>query len=100
VGGVLGFGLAKSGGNLKTAITVVGAALGGAPVLFIEGVGQAKWAYPVGLVLGLLILRLQSIRLILESGRTGSSRKRSAWIEIVVIVGFSIAIIVWTSIPE
>ena len=39
VGGILAFSLSKSDGNLKTAIAIIGAALGGAPMLFIEDVG-------------------------------------------------------------
>lgn len=52
VGSILGFGLAKA------AITVLGSALGGGPILFVNGVGAEKWTYPVGLVLGLLVIRL------------------------------------------
>lgn len=58
VGSILGFGLAKAGGGLKAAITVLGSALGGGPILFVNGVGAEKWTYPVGLVLGLLVIRL------------------------------------------
>ena len=40
VGFLLGLGLEHSGKNLKSVLTVLGAALGGGPILFMEGLGQ------------------------------------------------------------
>ncbi|HVT59473.1 MAG TPA: hypothetical protein VHR45_13860 [Thermoanaerobaculia bacterium] len=48
----LGFGLMRSGLTLKAVLTVMSAALGGAPVLFMSGT-RAKWMFPLGLLTGL-----------------------------------------------
>jgi len=39
--------------NVKIATTIIGAALSGAPILFLGGVTN-KWMYPIGLVVGAL----------------------------------------------
>ena len=85
VGGILAFSLSKSDGNLKTAIAIIGAALGGTPMLFIEDVGQAKWVYPVGLILGLLILRFWFARSVLVNRRSGRNQQVFAWGEVIII---------------
>ena len=47
VGFLLGLGLFRSKNlTLKGVITVVGAALGGGPMLFMKGIGPEKWMYP------------------------------------------------------
>jgi len=100
VGSILGIGLAKAGGNLKAALAVVGAALGGGPILFIEGVAAARWAYPVGLVLGLLVLRLWFAREAIIDKRVAKSKRVFAWLDIVAIVIVTLAAVIWTAIPE
>ena len=90
VGALLALGLSKSGGTLKAVITAIGAALGGGPILFIQGVGDAKWSYPVGLVLGLLWPRLLTARLDIARGvRRGGRENRVhalfAWIDLIII---------------
>ena len=100
VGSVLGYGLAQAGGNLKAAIAVVGAALGGGPVLFIEGVADARWSYPVGLVLGLLSLRLWFARKVLVDKRVSKGKTIIAWLDIVIIIVITLAAAIWTAIPE
>jgi hypothetical protein len=63
VGFLLGLGLFRSKNvTLKGVITIVGAALGGAPVLFMNGVGRDKWMYPIGLVIGLVWNRMFEAR--------------------------------------
>ena len=60
VGVVLAVGLQRSGGTLRAGITALGVALGAGPVAFIQDVGNARWMYPVGLVVGLLVIPLAS----------------------------------------
>ena len=100
VGGILAFSLSKSDGNLKTAIAIIGAALGGAPMLFIEDVGQAKWVYPVGLILGLLILRFWFARSVLVNRRSGRNQQVFAWGEVIIISILTVLAMVFTFIPE
>lgn len=89
VGWLLGLALSHSKATLKAVITALGAALGGAPVAFMRGVSD-KWMYPVGLIVGLLWIRLGSARSeIVES--SGSSRKVKrkrlfAWLDVIVIL--------------
>jgi peptidoglycan/LPS O-acetylase OafA/YrhL len=40
--------------RLRATITLIGAALGGVPIFFINGLSYARWMYPIGLVLGML----------------------------------------------
>ena len=47
----LTFGLTYSKKTLQVVMAVIGAALGGAPLVFL-GSSNAKWVYPIGLVLG------------------------------------------------
>lgn len=95
IGSILGYGLFKSGGNLKAALTVVGAALGGGPIVFMENIQDARWAYPIGLILGLLVLRgFQARREILDA-RQKKGKRVFAWIDLVVIVGVTIGSAVW-----
>ena len=100
VGGILAFSLSKSDGNLKTAIAIIGAALGGTPMLFIEDVGQAKWVYPVGLILGLLILRFWFARAVLVNRRSGRNQQVFAWGEVIIISILTVLAMVFTFIPE
>ena len=100
VGGILAFSLSKSDGNLKTAIAIIGAALGGTPMLFIEDVGQAKWVYPVGLILGLLILRFWFARSVLVNRRSGRNQQVFAWGEVIIISILTVLAMVFTFIPE
>jgi len=62
IGFLLGYALLQSRPTVKAAITVIGAALGGAPVVFVRDAGTAKWFYPIGLVLGLFLVRAFSAR--------------------------------------
>lgn len=100
IGTVLGFGLLKAGGGLKAALAVVGAALGGAPVLFL-GDTQAKWLYPLGLVCGLSMLRMAQARvsIIRQASRpTKAGRVESifAYIDIIVIAVATVAAVLFT----
>lgn len=61
VGYLLALGLKQSKPTLRAVLTVLGAALGGVPVAFLAGAGS-KWIYPLGLLGGLLILRLDRRR--------------------------------------
>ena len=62
IGFLLGFALLQSKPSVKAAITVVGAALGGGPVLFMKEAGTAKWFYPIGLLVGLFTVRAGGAR--------------------------------------
>lgn len=100
VGFLLGFALAKSGGGLKAAITVIGAALGSGPLLFMEGADNARWAYPVGLVLGLLVVTLGTQRKVLSGGRASKIRRFFAWADLIVIFGAILIATAWAAIPR
>jgi hypothetical protein len=55
LGAVFGWAFAKTKGSLKAAISVAGAMLGAAPLMFLRGVGNARWAYTIGLLLAFLL---------------------------------------------
>ena len=57
VGLLLGLGLAHSKPTAQVVLTLLGAALGGAPIAFMSSAAR-KWFYPVGLLVGLLSARL------------------------------------------
>lgn len=97
VGGILGYGLLRAGGNLKAGLTVLGAALGGGPVLFMTGIQDARWAYPVGLVLGLLLLRTYETRTNALDSRRKRGHRLFAWIDLIVIVLATVGAVVWTA---
>jgi hypothetical protein len=46
----------------KAVAAVLGAALAGAPIAFMGGLAHQRWMYPVGLVLGLLFVRMITAR--------------------------------------
>ena len=96
VGGILGLGLWAARGNLKAGLTVLGSALGGGPILFMKEVQDAKWSYPVGLVLGLMALRILQARQEILDGRTKKLKRIMAWSDIVAIVCITTAAAVWT----
>ena len=96
VAGILGLGLWEARGNLKAGLTVLGAALGGGPILFMKEVQEARWAYPFGLVLGLMVLRGYQARLEILDGRYKKLKRVMAWIDIAVIVCVTIGAAVWT----
>jgi len=56
VGLLFGLGIAHSKPTVKVVLTLLGAALGGAPVAFLANT-TSKWLYPVGLIVGLLLGR-------------------------------------------
>ena len=95
VGFLLGLGLMKSGPTLKTVLTVIGAALGGAPVLFMSDTSQ-KWMYPIGLLNGLLCVRAMGARLDIAAKVARPSKARKlhgwfAWFDLIVIAAVIIA---------
>src|SRR4051812_36718268 len=63
--------------NLKFAMGIIGAALGGAPVLFMQGLEHQKWMYPIGLVVGLLWIRVLGARSVV--GKRPKKSERLAW---------------------
>jgi len=67
LGGFVGFllGLAinfASSINLKVASALIGAALGGTPIVFMRGLSFEKWMYPIGLVVGFFWVRVVRAR--------------------------------------
>ena len=99
VGAILGYGLVKAGGELKAALTVVGAAVGGAPILFIQDIGGARFTDPVGLVLGLLVIRLRSARETVIDKRISRTKRAVAWMDTIVIIAVTLAAAIWSAIP-
>lgn len=100
VGWLLGFGLKNSGQNLRATLTVLGAALGGGPVLFLRDAGQAKWMYPIGLLLGLLYLRILDARDDIVQKHSKPSKRASvqgwfAWLDLVVIFVATAAAVIY-----
>lgn len=90
VGFLLGLGLVKSGTTLKAAITVVGAALGGAPVIFMSD-AEGRWLYPLGLLVGLLWIRVANARTEIAEHSSRPSKKRAifgnfAWVDMTAVV--------------
>ena len=78
--------------SLKLAAAVIGAALGGAPILFMTGLRHEKWMYPIGLVLGFLWVRLITARQVIA--RRPRKVERTGWligwldtVAIVVVTG-------------
>jgi hypothetical protein len=63
--------------SLKTVVAVIGAALGATPVAFMQGLAYEKWMYPVGLVVGLLWMRVISARTVIA--RMPERSERLAW---------------------
>ena len=97
VGYLLGLALLQTRSlNIKAAITVVGAALSGAPVVFMNGLGDSRWIYPVGLLLGLLFVRIPGARrAIAHKWVTNRPDEKAlgwfAWFDIAVITLASLA---------
>jgi hypothetical protein len=60
--------------SLKTVVAIIGAALGATPVAFMQGLAYEKWMYPVGLVVGLLWIRVISARSLLATMPEQSDR--------------------------
>jgi hypothetical protein len=99
VGFILGFGLIKTNPNVKAALGVVGSALGGGPIFFIEGLGLARWWYPIGLLLGIAWLRVPNAIKVLAEHRSNPSKARSvhakwACLEIAGILAVSFGLVV------
>jgi hypothetical protein len=99
VGFLLGFGLWKSGPTLKAVLTVLGAALGGAPVVFMRGTSD-KWMYPIGLLIGLMFIRVIGARDAIarsasQPTKAGKIHGLFAWIDLLVIAIITIGAAVY-----
>ncbi len=62
VGLLVGFAFFNSKQNVKAAVTVLGAILGGIPVAYL-GSASTFWAYPFGILWGLVAVRIVSARM-------------------------------------
>jgi hypothetical protein len=99
LGGFVGFVLAlaltfSSTLQLKAAVAVLGAALAGAPVAFLTGVGAERWVYPVGLVLGLAWSRMLSARVQLAAPKPKRSPTHVlAWVDMVAIAAITLVVV-------
>lgn len=67
LGGFVGFVLALALSHseklsYKGVAAVLGAALGGAPLAFMGNLAYERWMYPIGLVLGLISIRVLGAR--------------------------------------
>jgi hypothetical protein len=94
VGFLLGLGLMNSHPTLKAAITVIGTALGGAPVVFISEASD-KWMYPLGLLTGLLWSRAVGARVQLAQKVERPAKQAAvhgwlAWIDLLLILAITI----------
>lgn len=65
--------------SVKSALAIIGGALGGAPIAFMQGLGSEKWAYPVGLVLGLVWAGLRARSLSKTQHGAGGSATPASW---------------------
>ncbi|CAK8718621.1 hypothetical protein LDFHOB_08015 [Candidatus Electronema aureum] len=97
-GGLLGLGLSNTKANLRAVITAIGAGLGSGPLLFIKSSGNAIWSYPIGLVMGMLWLRLLYARDECSDNRRRLSYRIWAWIDIFVIISVTIASVIYCAI--
>lgn len=95
VGFVLGYGLILGRKpQIRGAVTIVGCALGGAP-LYLLRASNDLWMYPVGLLLGLLVMRVMSARQHLSATPVRRSSASSnigrlfAWLDIALISAFA-----------
>jgi len=98
VGGVLGWGLVKANGHLRAGVAVLGAALGSGPVLFMRSVGDARWAYPIGLILGLVALYAFRARSELFDVRHSKGERLFAFAELCLIMGTTLAAAVYSAL--
>lgn len=82
--------------TLKFVIGIIGAALGGAPVLFMGGLEHQKWTYPVGLVVGLLWIRVLNARTIVATRPKKSERPAwyLAWADTLAVLTVTTIIVV------
>jgi hypothetical protein len=100
VGVILGYGLMKSGGTLRAGITVLGAALGGGPILFMKSIADERWAYPIGLLLGLGFARIGGARTVLAKPAKSGTTHFFAWLDIIVIAVVTLVATVYSAIPQ
>jgi hypothetical protein len=77
--------------TVKITASVISAALGGGPVVFMHGLTFEKWMYPIGLLLGLAWTRMISARN--QSQGLGLVRLY-AWLDILAIAGATLVIFV------
>jgi hypothetical protein len=103
LGGFVGFllGLAlrvPENINLKLAVAVIGAALGGAPIIFMQDLAFQKWMYPVGLVVGFLWVRLISARTLVTKRPKKDERIAwyVGWLDTFAIVGVTLVVVAFT----
>ena len=91
VGYILNTALTRTEGNVKATVALVGAALGGAPFVFLNEVDPLSLAnYPLGLLVGMLIPRFIAAREQIVKDETKAKAKKVAWIDIVFISAFTI----------
>ena len=95
LGGFVGFLLSltvklSAPPTVRSIVQVIGAALGGAPMLFMQDAGSAIWAYPVGLVLGLIWARRAVTA---KARRHGRGAKPSGWGDLLLPAVVSVAVV-------
>jgi len=76
VGTALGAGLATSRPALKLTLTAIGAAAGGASAI-VPSDSPARWMYPIGLLLGIMWLRVPDARRILAAYHSRPAKGRA-----------------------
>jgi hypothetical protein len=83
--------------SVKAGLSILGAALGGVPIAFMGGLTYEKWMYPIGLVFGLLWVRVVGVR---HFKLTGSGERKGimmAWLDVIAILSATLVIIIITA---
>jgi hypothetical protein len=98
LGGFVGYILAlvlqqSKNFNLRILLSVIGGALGGAPILFMGGLGYQKWMYPIGLVLGTVWTRMISARNAVQEQTGKGIGSVLAWIDMFIIAAITLIIV-------
>lgn len=98
LGGFVGFLLGLTiqfshGASIKLITAVLGAALGGAPIALMDDLSFQRWMYPIGLVIGVLWVRMVSARstIVTRPKKEAQLAWYVAWADVIAIVGVTAA---------
>jgi hypothetical protein len=100
MGGFVGFILgtamrALPNVSIKAAVALIGAALGGAPIMLMSGLGHEKWMYPIGLTFGLMWVRIVSAVKLTREKPKASERVawKWAWVDSLAILAATLVVL-------
>jgi hypothetical protein len=104
VGYLLSFGLLQSKPSVRASVTVVGAALGATPLMFLK-LNGGLWLYPVGLLLGLCSFRVVGARTAIATKISRPSRQNQvhglfAWLDLIIIGLIAVASVVYAIVSK